>query len=527
MLLTLLAMMALQDPGAILKEARAAQAEFERTRRFHLPRTTLEMSQRCDERIGGLCYWYDATETPPPPEGGLIAAARTALLVELGVAAARLPGDPWLLGQQVRYLLEAERPAEALHLAEECAPNSTWCGALVGMVLHRTGEVLDADSAFSRALAVAAPEERCEWLDIRLLLPGAAAREWRSLPCPARAEAAEDWLELGRPLLAHEGNSVRTEFLSRQVVVRIVEGTVTPYGHRLDDAQRELVLRYGWSNGWSKLPGRGGGGEGSVVGHDPSPSWGLAPKGLELTDVDLADDRPRARFQPPGLAAIFAIADAQVARFPRGGSTLLVAAWQLPPESPLNTEGTSAVLAGKPLGAAPAVAGRFVEGRGGVATALAPGQLESAGLELLTADGATWGRHREVWATPLPATGPVLSDLLLFEPGDAVAESLDEVMPRMIRGNAIRRGGEVGLYWEWARLPIGSDSATVRIQVRPRKGGAATLAWSWPVPAPVRREGRGSMSLDLARLGRGTYFLEVILTVGTRVLRSQRAFQVT
>ena len=45
MLLTLLAMTVLQDPGAILKEARAAQADFERTRRFHLPRTNLESYQ--------------------------------------------------------------------------------------------------------------------------------------------------------------------------------------------------------------------------------------------------------------------------------------------------------------------------------------------------------------------------------------------------------------------------------------------------------------------------------------------------
>jgi len=246
-----------------------------------------------------------------------------------------------------------------------------------------------------------------------------------------------------------------------------------------------------------------------------------------VADVDLSDDRPLARFQPPGLAAIFTVEDAQLSRFPRGDSTLLVAAWQLPPESPLNTEGTSAVLAGKPLGKAPEVAGRFVEGRGGVVSAVAPGSLEAAGLELLTADGATWGRYREVWEAPFPVAGPVLSDLLLFEPGEMIPDRLEEVLPRAIRGSAIRRGGEVGLYWEWSRLPPGSDSATVRIQVRPRKGGDATLAWSWPVPAPVRPEGRGSMSLDLARLGRGEYILEVVLTVGTAVLRSQHAFRVS
>lgn len=527
MLLTLAVVALLQDPEAILKQARSAQAEFERTRRFHLPRTTLEPSRRCDERIGGLCYWYDATETPPPPEGAEITGARAALLVELSAAVARVPDDPWPIGQQVRYLLEADRPGEALQAAAGCASTSAWCGALVGLVHHWTGEGEEADSAFTRALRRATAEERCAWLDIRLLLPGGAAREWRNLPCPARADAAERWLEFGRPLLARAGNSVRTEFLARQVLVHLADGTLTPYGFRFDDTQRELVLRYGWPIGWSQEPGRGGFGTGSVIGHDPSPAWGFVPRGLEASEVDLADERPLARFKPPGLAAIFGIADVQLARLPRADGTLLVAAWQLPPASPLNTEGTTAVLAGKPVGEAPVVAGRFLEGRGGVVTALAGTRLESAGLELLTADGAIWGRHREVWEPPLPVVGPMLSDLLLFEPGELVPDRLEEVLPRMIRGRAIRRGGQVGLYWEWSGLPAGEDSVTVRIQVRPQRGGDATLAWSWPVPAPVRRDGRGSMSLDLARLGRGTYLLEVVLTAGTRVLRSQRPFQVT
>jgi hypothetical protein len=44
--------------------------------------------------------------------------------------------------------------------------------------------------------------------------------------------------------------------LSRLVIVRVVEGTVTPYGMRFDRDHREMVLRYGWPVGWSRVPGR-------------------------------------------------------------------------------------------------------------------------------------------------------------------------------------------------------------------------------------------------------------------------------
>lgn len=526
MLLSLLAVLALQDPDAILKEARSAQSGFERSRRFQLPRSHGEGGRQCDEQIGGLCYWYDPSETPPPPEGGAIVGERQALLVDLAAAAARLPGDPWILGQQVRYLIEAERLDEAQHLAGRCADASGWCTALVGLVLHRSGATRSADTTFSRALAQLEPAERCRWLDIQLLLDGSAARAWRRLTCLEQVEVAEQWLERGRPLLAVEGNSVRTEFLARQVMVRIVDGTLTPYGTRLDDAHRELVIRYGWPLGWSQRPDWRGGPLGSVVGHDPSPAWGLTPPDLTGGAFDINDDRPKARFQPPGVAALFAIEDVQLARFPRPGGTLLAAAWQLPPANPLNTVGVTGVLAGKARHQEPAVAGQIPDGRGGVATALATGSLTAGGLELLTADGAIWARHRAEWDDPMPTSGPVLSDLLLYEVKETTPETLEATLPLAIRGHTVRRGGTIGLYWEWARLPAQAGAVTMRIQVRPSRSEEAELAWSWPAQDPTRQSGRGSMGLDLGRLGRGEYILEVFLTAGSTELRSQRTIRI-
>jgi hypothetical protein len=62
MLAVLLAALMLQDPDAILKEMRSAQAAFERQRLINLPRANSDGSQRCDERIGEFCYWYDGRE---------------------------------------------------------------------------------------------------------------------------------------------------------------------------------------------------------------------------------------------------------------------------------------------------------------------------------------------------------------------------------------------------------------------------------------------------------------------------------
>lgn len=519
--------LATQDSaGAALQAAREAQAVFERARRGLLPLSPGGPSQRCDERIGAFCYWYDAREAAPPPEGAAIERGREALLIDLGAAALRLPRDPWLIGQRVRYLHEAGRPDEAQELAARCAPESAWCAMLHGWALHAAGAIPRADSAFSRALAAMSAEERCQWLDLRLVLPTDQVSGWRRLPCAERARQAERWLELGRGLMALPGNSTRTEMLSRQVVVRIVEGTVTPYGMRFDADHREMVLRYGWPVGWSRVPGRWASEEASIIGHDPSPAWGLLPLGLDPPRWAIHADRPRARFQPPGVAALFDFDEAQVARFPRGGRLRLVAAWRLPANHPLNTPGATGVLAVSAVDGTTAVVARMEEGQGGVVEADTPTGIELAGIDLLHPGGAIWARHRTWWAAPLATTGPVLSDLLFFEPGSTEAETLAEVLPAVLPGTSVRRGARIGVYWEWSGLGAPATASVTRLQVTRERGGAPVLAWSWPAGAPGGATGAGSMVLDLARLDAGRYHLDVVLSAGGREIRSRRPFMV-
>ncbi|HEX2203030.1 MAG TPA: hypothetical protein VHG91_07020, partial [Longimicrobium sp.] len=60
------------QPGAARREARDAQADFERLRFRHLPWTSDRGGGDCDERIGRFCLTYgdprDDEDWTPPPE---------------------------------------------------------------------------------------------------------------------------------------------------------------------------------------------------------------------------------------------------------------------------------------------------------------------------------------------------------------------------------------------------------------------------------------------------------------------------
>src|SRR6266542_5112000 len=115
MLALLLALAASQrtDSQRVLGFARDAQADFELTRRHNLPRDWGHSGGDCDERIGRFCFWFEGDATAPAPEEPRrIGEARNRVVHQLDSAAALLPGDEWIAGQRVRYLVEAGRTAD-------------------------------------------------------------------------------------------------------------------------------------------------------------------------------------------------------------------------------------------------------------------------------------------------------------------------------------------------------------------------------------------------------------------------------
>src|SRR5205823_14830328 len=176
--------LAAPDSGAVLNSARRAQAAFESTRRGSLPERPGGWSGVCGQRIGRICYWYEGDHNDTaPPEPARIREARARLLATLDEAGATLPGDEWIAGQRVRYLLEDSQPARAARVAEQCRAVAWWCEALAGLVRHVTGDFAAADRAFAASLADMPARERCRWADLPPLLQGGVGARYRRRDC--------------------------------------------------------------------------------------------------------------------------------------------------------------------------------------------------------------------------------------------------------------------------------------------------------------------------------------------------------
>src|SRR2546421_5452069 len=154
--------LAAPDSGAVLNSARRAQAAFESTRRGSLPERPGGWSGICGQRIGRICYWYEGDDNDTaPPEPARIREARARLLAALEEAGAALPGDEWIAGQRVRYLLEDSQPARAARVAEQCRAVAWWCEALAGLGRHVTGGFSPAPRTLPPPPAARPPHEPC------------------------------------------------------------------------------------------------------------------------------------------------------------------------------------------------------------------------------------------------------------------------------------------------------------------------------------------------------------------------------
>src|SRR6185503_10459352 len=141
--------MAPADSEAILRTARSEQEKFERIHRDELPVTQAGGFDHCDEEVKGHCFIYGDPEDEwkAPKESKRLSDARDSLLARLAKAATALPGNPWIAGQRVRYLVNAKQPNAARSAATECRPEeSWWCLALTGFAAHAAQEYGPAEA---------------------------------------------------------------------------------------------------------------------------------------------------------------------------------------------------------------------------------------------------------------------------------------------------------------------------------------------------------------------------------------------
>lgn len=472
----------LVNPREARRAAAGAQRAFERTRRRNLPFWD-GPTDRCDEIVGRFCLWHESDPAwHPGPERERIRIARAELVETLELYARHAPEDAWIVGQWVRYLIEAGRVAEARAAAGICSAEPWWCAALRGYAHHAIGDYRRAETAYEAALKAMPTELRCSWQDLSWLLEGEILEEYESLGCAARQTLeVAIWL-LADPLFLVPGNERRTEHLSRHVLNRLQVGAESPYGVSWGADLEELLLRYGWPESWSRRrqpiysPGRE---RPPITGHDPERSFSFLPSSV-LPGADgidgrweLEPQRPREEYLPPYARAFDGDEPAfghQLAVFRRGKELLLLGAYEwlndsLPAGTPLRAGLVWAEGTGGPQ--AKVVADAPVRG---VLTARAGTEFSVFGIEVLADSERRAARSRVVRRASSRDNAPALSDILLLEPSreERMPESLGEALSLVRPSITVRSGERIGLLWEYYGMPAGTP---LQIEVALTKQG--------------------------------------------------------
>ena len=521
------------DSARDARRARSEQASFERVRRSQLPWEP-GVEGRCEVRVGRFCWWYDDVSPELPPESAAIVERRAALITLLDSLASRHPGDDWIAGMTVHYRVDARDRAGAERAARACGGTRWWCDALLGYAAQAGDEPALADSAFGAALAAMPEEVRCEWPDIRAILPGDVRGRYEKLPCTDRAALEHRYWMLGRPRLAAPTNDWRTEFFARRVQGWLAKRSLTPQGLGWGDDAEELLLRYGWPVRWTRVQRSGASltPDVSIIGHDPWPSFAFGPREILLDSLATGGDdgwelRARqsdARYGPPGVRRVAPV-EAQLARFRRGDSTLVVAAFASSDDSIRAPVAQLAVALrdGRTQATAPDSTAH------GVARLLVDHGPVLAGVELTDSLSGTLARTRLVLSAAGDSSAVALSDILLYRAGGEPVELLDSALARALPGARVTRSEPVGVYWEAYRRGSEGDSADVAVTVERIDSGFlrsigqrlgltdedSPLRMRWTDARPVAA-GTSSyaVSLDLSNLAPGRYRLSLTVTTG-------------
>ena len=574
------ARLAAPDSARALAQARNLQARFERHRFRELPRAR-GGSRGCQVVIGRLCVWHGDEPDPLPEESAATAWARAQLLADLAAVHARIPGDRWIFGQRVRYLLEAGRGAEAGRLARACGLADAWrCDAYLGLVLHEAGDVQAAEAAFRAALGDMPSETAAAWTDPAPLLD-ADLRGWLEAQPDSAAAAAHLWA-LADPLLLARGNDRWAGHMSRHAYAMSAERSFTPYQMRWGGDLARVVVRYGWPVAWAQTWPSGGQATGSVVGYDaPGVRRALPPRAV--LEPGLASTVPwtvpprsaggRSMYVSPRVDSVGALVG-QIGRLWRRDGVLVAAAATAPGAASAPEEGGSGRAGDggesgrdgssrvyRPASAPPvsALAGLFVVRNGETVleswTAVRPGRaVRLWGLAppkgVAVASLETWvpaerAAHRLRAGLALPQLMPgtlAVSDLLLLEPG-AAPENAREAVLAMRTRTAGEDFGALDVAFEVYGLGDRSDAVSLAAWVEGREGALARLArrlglrgprriasvsWTEHVPPGADHLFR-TLRIQLPRLAPGEYRLNVEAAVPGGFparARSVRAFEI-
>ena len=433
-----------------------------------LPRFYVGPADRC-LIVGRFCEWHpNLQDYVVPDEGNDIRRARAELLRDLEKAGNAVPGDDWVMGQRIRYLVEGH-DSSAISAARSCKATKWWCDALLGLALHVSGNFAAADSAFSVALNEMPSATRCHWLNLAPLLDDDVRGTYRKLSCAQREAADARIWWVADPLYMTPGNERRTEHFSRVLHTALQQDAVNTYGTSWGGDLAELILRFGWADKWTQEPSPSmyPGAQASITGHEREPGFHFfltqrPPDALDqIADslFDINQSPPREQYAP-GYARSFTHLDAQVARFRRGDSTHIVAAYDVSADTIFGRHKFAAALVAMADEATPPSTSEVAESPArNVITVSTPWKLQLIGVELLAKDSAGAARWRSgLSEIPLDSAKISVSDLLFVDGGPSLPADLNEAIPRAHGGTRFRRDRQVGLFWElYGKTP--ADSA--------------------------------------------------------------------
>lgn len=532
------------DSEAVVRRAHDLQAKFETQRRQMLPRFYLGAPDRC-LIVGRFCQWHaNLAAYVVPEEGNKIRRARERLLRDLAAAGNAVPNDDWIAGQRVRYLVEA-RDTAAIGVARGCAATRWWCDALTGYALHVNGDFIAADSAFSLALDGMPSPVRCHWINVSPLLDSDLRKTYRRLPCGEReARLSRIWW-MADPLLMTPGNERRTEHFSRVLHTALSSEAKNPHGISWGGDLAELTVRFGWPEKWTQQPSQSmyPGAGAAITGHEREPgfhffltAWPPDSLGLVTDSLWEIDQFPPQEKYAPLYARAFARLDAQVARFRRGDSTLVVAAYDVSADTLFRRRKFKAALVAMgDEASAPALHEVVESPNRQVLTVTTPWKSQLIAVELLAADSAAAARWRSGFPEiPVEPNKISVSDLLFVAGAAALPGDLAEAIPRAHGGTVFPRNAKVGLFWELYGQAAADSTLPISLTISPLETGLLRSALGAlriapkPTPLNIRWQENGasgvlsarSLLLDLSLLPAGKY--EVKLEVGTTQIASAR-----